>query len=167
VSTRDVGLAASTGQEAVMTDAVEALRKNVEQEAADDRSVSHAPTGAASRWPSSRQRRRDRRRAEEAHAVPDRGIGRDGRRRCRHVAGTDTVSRHDYRVHHLRHHRRPSPAYKRSLLTAVGTTDCLLACFCSFSPFSFSSLHRRRVAEARVGGDAGLNGILISRLHQA
>ena len=35
-STRDVGLAASTGQEAVMTDAVEALRKNVEQEAADE-----------------------------------------------------------------------------------------------------------------------------------
>src|ERR1700750_1358007 len=35
-STRDVGLAASTGEEAVMTDAVEALWKNVEQEAADE-----------------------------------------------------------------------------------------------------------------------------------
>src|SRR5579864_4523477 len=35
-STRDVGLAASAGEEAVVTDAMEALRKNVEQEAADE-----------------------------------------------------------------------------------------------------------------------------------
>jgi len=35
-STRDIGLAASAGEEAVVTDAMEALWKNVEQEAADE-----------------------------------------------------------------------------------------------------------------------------------
>ena len=35
-STRDVGLAAGAGEKAVVTDAVEALRKDVEQEAADE-----------------------------------------------------------------------------------------------------------------------------------
>ena len=34
--TRDIDLAASAGEEAVVTDAMEALRKNVEQEAADE-----------------------------------------------------------------------------------------------------------------------------------
>ena len=34
--TRDIVFAAGTGEEAVVTDAVEALRQNVEQEAADE-----------------------------------------------------------------------------------------------------------------------------------
>ena len=34
--TRDIGFAAGAGEEAVVTDAVEALRQNVEQEAADE-----------------------------------------------------------------------------------------------------------------------------------